>query len=103
MGDFLARLFHDWDNSHGLAIDAGGVGFGDGYVHRGATRQLALAAVRAGIDDVEAAFKLGASGTRLTGEPLYRAVRAATGAPQDAFLAETKVPRPSAANPPQNC
>jgi hypothetical protein len=102
LGDFLARLFHDWDNSHGLMIDTGGVVFGDGHVHQGATRQLALAAVRAGIDDVEAAFELGAAGSRLTGEPLYRAVRAATGAPADRFLVETKIPRPSAANPRQN-
>jgi hypothetical protein len=68
MGDFLARLFHDWDNSHGLAIEAGGVVFGDGYIHYGVTRELALAAVRAGIDDVEVAFKLGAAGGRLSGE-----------------------------------
>jgi hypothetical protein len=98
----LARLFHDLDNSHGLAIDAGGVVFGDSYVHYGVTQKHALAAVRAGIDDVEVAFKLGAAGSRLSGERLYRAVRAATGASQDAFLAETKIPRPSTANPPQN-
>jgi hypothetical protein len=102
VGDFLARLFHDWDNSHGLTIDTGAVVFGDGHVQEGATRHLALAAVRAGIDDVEVAFELGAAGTRLTGEPLYQAVRAVTGALGDEFAAETKVPRPSAANPPQN-
>jgi hypothetical protein len=102
LGDFLARLFHDWDNSHGLMIDTGDVVFGDGHVDQGATRQLALAAVRAGIDDVQAAFDLGAACGRLTGEPLYRTVRAATGAPADTFLAETKIPRPSAANPRQN-
>jgi hypothetical protein len=76
--------------------------FGDGHVDRGVTRELALATVRAGIDDVDAAFKLGAAGSRLSGEPLYRAVRAATGATGSTFLAETKIPRPSAANPPQN-
>jgi hypothetical protein len=102
LGDFLARLFHDWDNSHGLAVDCGGVVFGDGHVQHGETRELALAAVRAGIDDVEAAFELGASRGRLTGEPLYRAVRAATGARDGVFLAEAMIPRPSAANPPQN-
>lgn len=102
LGDFLARLFHDWDNSHGLTIDGGGVVFGDGHVEHGVTRELALAAVGAGIDDVEAAFELGASGSRLSGEPLYRAVRAATGATGSTFLAEARIPRPSAANPPQN-
>ncbi len=101
LGDFLARLFHDWDNTHGLTIDGGGMLFGDGHVDRGVTRQLATAAVRAGIDDTQVAFELGASGSRLSGKPLYRAVRAATGA-RETFLAETKVPRPSAANPPQN-
>lgn len=102
VGDFLARLFHDWDNGHGVALDTGGVVFGDGHVHEGVTRRLALAAVRAGIDDVEAAFELGAAGSRLSGAPLYRAVRAATGAPRDTFLAETRIPRPAAANPRQN-
>jgi hypothetical protein len=28
MGDFFARLFHDWDNVHGLTVDGGGVVFG---------------------------------------------------------------------------
>lgn len=79
LGDFLARVFHDWDNVHGLTIDGGGVVFGDGHVDEGVTRQLALAAVRAGINDVEAARELGAWGSRLTGEPLYRAVQAVTG------------------------
>jgi len=102
VGDFLARLFHDWDNSHGLAIDSDGVVFGDGHVDQGATRELALAAVRAGIDDIEAAFELGAGGSRLAGEALYRAVRAATGATAGTFRAEAMIPRPSVANPAQN-
>jgi hypothetical protein len=102
MGDFLARLFHDWDNVHGLAVAGGGVVFGDGHVHEGATRELALAASRAGIDDVEAAFELGAAGSRLTGEPLYDAVRAATGAARRTFTAEGKVPRVATCNAPQN-
>jgi hypothetical protein len=102
LGDFLARLFHDWDNSHGLTTDAGGVVFGDGHVDHGVTRELALAAVQAAIDDVEAAYELGASGRRLGGEPLYRAVRAATGTRGSTFLAETFIPRPSASNAPQN-
>jgi hypothetical protein len=102
LGDFLARLFHDWDNVHGLEVDGGAVIFGDGHVHEGATRQLALAAVRAGIADVEAAYDLGATGHVLTGEPLYGAVRSATGASETSFRAELLIPRPSAANPAQN-
>ena len=102
LGDFLARLFHDWDNVHGLEVDSGGIVFGDGCVHRGATRALALGAVRAGIDDVEAAYELGSAGARANGERLYRAVRDATGAPTDRFVPEMKIPRLSAANPAQN-
>lgn len=102
VGDFIARLFHDWDNSHGLIVDGGGNVFGDGHVHCGITRALALAAARAGVADIEAAFELGAAGSTLTGEALHRAVRDATGARDGAFVAETKVPRPSDANPPQN-
>ena len=102
VGDFLARVFHDWDNVHGLIIDSGGVVFGDGHVKHGATRTLALAAVRAGIDDIEVAFELGAAGARVTGEPLYRTVRAVTGAPGESFVAETRIPRPSSVNAPQN-
>jgi hypothetical protein len=83
-------------------VDGGAVVFGDGHVHEGDTRRLALAAVRAGIDDVEAAFDLGVAGRALTGEPLYRAVRAATGATEASFRAELLVPRPSPRNAAQN-
>lgn len=101
-GDLVARAFHDWDNSHGLEVDGGGVIFGDGHLDEGATRALALAGVQAGIDDVEVAFGLGASGSGLRGAALYARVRQATGAAGDAFLAEERVPRLSAANPGQN-
>jgi hypothetical protein len=102
LGDFLARLFHDWDNRQGVLIEGGGVVFGDGHVHQGDTRELALDAARAGIDDVEAAFEIGQSGDQLAGEPLYAAVRAATAVRGDLFLAEARIPKPSAANPAQN-
>ena len=76
--------------------------FGDGHVHRGVTRDLAIAAVRAGVDDVDAAFSLGASGRRLDADSLCRAVRAATGARGGMFRAEALIPRPAASNAPQN-
>ncbi|MGH9268883.1 MAG: hypothetical protein ACRD0D_12005, partial [Acidimicrobiales bacterium] len=101
VGDLVARVFHDWDNAHGLATANGGIVFGDGNLD-GATRDLALAGVRAGNDDIEVAFGLGASGTGLSGKALYRTVREATGADGDRFLAETKVPLLSPANPRQN-
>jgi hypothetical protein len=101
-GDLLARVFHDWDNSHGLILDGGGILFGDGHLEQGVGKKLAVAAARAGIDDVEVAYRLGLSGSRLGGEDLYRAVRSATGAPNDAFGPETRIPIPSSDNPPQN-
>jgi hypothetical protein len=33
VGDSLARLFHDWDISHGLTIDGGDVVLGGAHVH----------------------------------------------------------------------
>jgi hypothetical protein len=102
LGDLLARVFHDWDNSHGLTLQGGGILFGDGLLEQGVGKQLAVAAVRAGIDDVEVAYRLGVSGSPLRGEALYRRVRSATGAPDDAFRPETRIPIPSADNPPQN-
>ena len=101
-GDLLARVFHDWDNSHGLTLQGGGVLFGDGLLEQGVGEDLVIAAVRAGIDDVEVAYRLGASGSRLQGDALYQAVRSATGAPDVAFRPETRIPILSADNPPQN-
>jgi hypothetical protein len=102
LGDLVARAFHDWDNVHGLEVEGGDRVFGDGHVDEGATRRLALAAVKAGNDDVEVAFALGSSGSTVHGRNLFAAVRDATGAEGDAFRAEQLVPRPSDANPPQN-
>ncbi|MGH3888439.1 MAG: hypothetical protein ACRDSZ_18065, partial [Pseudonocardiaceae bacterium] len=79
-----------------------GVVFGDGHLDEGVTKDLAVAGVRAGIDDVEVAFGLGASGSALGGQALYERVREATGAGGEAFLAETRIPRLAPANPGQN-
>ncbi|MGH3974200.1 MAG: hypothetical protein ACRDS9_12875, partial [Pseudonocardiaceae bacterium] len=95
-------VFHDWDNSHGLILEGGGILFGDGLLEDGIGKKLAVAAVRAGIDDIEVAYRLGVSGSRLRGEALYRAIRSATGAPNDAFRPETLIPTLSADNPSQN-
>jgi hypothetical protein len=102
VGDLVARCLHDWDNIHGLEVEGGGMIFGDGHIAEGVTTELALAGVRAGNDDIEVAFELGASRRSQGGEALHEAVRMATGARGSAFVAETRVPRPSAANPPQN-
>jgi hypothetical protein len=101
-GDLLARVFHDWDDSHGLILDGGGILYGDGHLEQGVGKKLAVAAARAGIDDIEVAYRLGRSGSRLSREALYQAVRSATGAPHDAFGPETRIPTLSTDNPPQN-
>jgi hypothetical protein len=101
-GDLLARVFHDWDNTHGLTVESGGKLFGDGLLEQGVGRKLVVAAVRAGIADIEVAYRLGVSGSRLHGAALYQAVRSATGALGTAFIPETLIPVPSADNPPQN-
>jgi hypothetical protein len=101
-GDLLAKVFHDWDNRHGVVLEDGEMVFGDGCLDRGATRKLAVAGTRAGIDDVEVAFGFGGAGRTLTGEALYAAVREATGAEGDEFVAEAKIPRLSEDNPALN-
>lgn len=102
LGDLIARCLHDWDNSHGLRVEGGGLVFGDGQTHEGRTTDLALAAVRAGVNDVEVAFELGVSGRDLSLPALYQAVRDATGAGGAEFVAETQIPVLTADNPPQN-
>jgi hypothetical protein len=102
LGDLLGRVFHDWDNDHGLVLENGAMLFGDGHLDEGVGRTLAVAAVRAGNDDVEVAYGLGASGSRLSGPALYATVREATGAEPDTFAAEACLPRPSPDNPALN-
>jgi hypothetical protein len=85
-GDLVAKVFHDWDNEHGLVLDDGTLIYGDGCLEQGVTRQRALAAARAGIDEVEAAFE-----TARRGRDLARYVEIDPG-----------LPRLSAENPPQN-
>jgi hypothetical protein len=102
LGDLVARCFHDWDNTHGLSVQGGAMIFGDGAIELGLSKELALAAVRAGNDDVEVAFELGRAGRHHHGGALYDAVRRTTGGQRGAYLAESRIPRLSAANSPQN-
>ncbi len=101
LGDLVARAFHDWDNDHGLRVD-GGVVFGDGHVLEGETKDLASAAVRAGVDDVEVAFRLGRARRSAPGPSLYEEVRRATGSHGQVYRAEERIPRVSGTNPRQN-
>jgi hypothetical protein len=98
LGDLLARVYHDWDNDHGLVLEDGTLLYGDGHVADGAGQGLAVAAVRAGNDDVEVAYGLGASGRWLTAPALFEAVRKATGALDGTFAALGLVPRHSREN-----
>lgn len=103
LGDLLGRVFHDWDNDHGLRLENGQMLFGDGHLGDGAGWTLAVAAVRAGNDDVETAYRLGRSGHDLRGEGLYAAVREATGAASGSgYRAEAYLPRVSSDNPALN-
>jgi hypothetical protein len=106
LGDLLAKVFHDWDNIHGLSIAGGGTVFGDDHLDQSApgnvTRSRAVAAVRAGNHDVEEAFRLGQSDAELDDAALRAAVRSATRAPADRYLAETLLPKPAADVPAQN-
>jgi hypothetical protein len=102
LGDLLAKVFHDWDNRNGLVLDDGGVVFGDGCLDQGVTRERAVGAARAGIDEVEVAYDLGRRGTAIVGGPLYAEVREATRAGGDRFVSEASIPRLSGDNPPQN-
>jgi hypothetical protein len=92
---------HEAQGGQGLLELAGGAAV-DGQLDEGVTKERALAAVRAGNNDVEAAFALGATGRGLSGEGLYAAVREATGTDGDVFRAEGMIPRVSTENPPQN-
>ncbi|MGH9223227.1 MAG: hypothetical protein ACRD2W_05475 [Acidimicrobiales bacterium] len=102
LGDLLGRVFHDWDNDHGLRLDNGEMLFGDGHLAEGVGRSLAVTAVRAGNDDVEVAYGLGASGSRLSGPPLYATVREATAAGSCVYAANACLPRVSEDNPALN-
>ena len=81
VGDLVARCIHDWDNTHGLTIEGGGTVFGDGSIERGVTTDRAVAAVRAGNDDIEVAYHLGATGSELQSGALDEAGRPAPAAP----------------------
>jgi hypothetical protein len=102
LGDLLARVFHDWDNEHGLLLEDGGMLFGDGHVGEGAGRDLALRAARAGVDDVELAHRLGTTGKELVGGQLHAEVLAITRGGGSTFAAEALLPRLSPDNPPLN-
>ncbi len=105
LGDLLSLLFHDFDNKMGLAVSGGRV-FGDFHLDEknpaNITRAIAQDAILAGNHDVRQAFALGGSMPGLSDAEVFRNVRAATRAPADRYMAETRIPGLDPSNPPQN-
>jgi hypothetical protein len=113
LGKLIGVIAHDYDNDHGLFFvnDVGfrWFGYGDsGLDHplpdeiakknpgMPAHKDVALAAVNAGIDDVLRAYALGKSSKGLAGEELYSVVRqqsAPPAKPGPRFAAEQYMPR----------
>jgi len=100
LGDLVTKVFHDFDNEAGLSIGKDQMLFGDSHLDdpnpTNVTRRKAVQAMRAGIKDVEQAFRIGKSGTKFKNSGgLYVAVRKATHAPADNYVAESKLPKPT--------
>ena len=97
LGDLLARVYHDYDNERGLAVQGGGRIYGDFNLDNPAadnvTRTRAQAAIQAGNRDVDEAHALGRAGAALAGPALEQAVRSRTGATGAQFVPETLMPR----------
>jgi hypothetical protein len=107
LGDMVARVFHDWDNEHGVDVGGGRTVFGDNQLDNpspsNATRGLAQAAMRAGITDVRQAYTLGAAGGTAVDRPaLFAAVRSGTGATGTQYAPETMILTPAATQPAHN-
>ena len=110
-GDLVAKVFHDYDNEHGLEIKGGGRIFGDDHLDdadpQNVTRKLAEGAIQAGNQDVTKVFALGqtqAGGPTvpMPDTALQKAVRAASRVSGSSYAAETMIPTLSPANPAQN-
>jgi uncharacterized protein DUF4157/AMOP domain-containing protein len=106
LGDLLAKIFHDFDNAMGLSIGGGQMVWGDSNLDnpdpRNVTRRIAVAAMRAGIQDITEAFRIGQAATTLTYPNLFDTVRSATGAPAGRYVAETRLPQPDPSSPSHN-
>ncbi|GAB4569891.1 MAG: hypothetical protein Tsb0020_24300 [Haliangiales bacterium] len=64
-GDLVSGAVHDYDNKHGVDVSVDGSDktlFGDGSLAKGDTKAVAMAAVQAGVSDVETAYSLASAG-----------------------------------------
>ena len=112
LGDLIAKVFHDWDNKHGVAVQ-GGVLLGDGSLDKptkpgdppNVTRPRAEAAIKAGVKEIDAAFALGGSQAGLAKPALHQQIQAtatAAGAAPGVYAAEALLPIPDKSVPAQN-
>ena len=65
LGILVALAVQDYDNKHGLKVLSGGKKakvFGDHHLKEGDTEKIAIAAVRAGYEDVRRAYRMGKEG-----------------------------------------
>lgn len=116
LGDLLAKVFHDWDNEQGVTIQGGGKLFGDGHLDErvkpgdepNVTRRRAQDAIRAGTQEVKAAFAIGQSAAGLKKADVFTQVIEQQSLPLGSlpplgeYAAEAMLPRPDASNPAMN-
>lgn len=105
-GDLVAKVLHDWDNRHGVAVAGGGKVYGDSRLDdpdpQNVTRTRAVAAIRAGVKELRVAAGLGMAKAGLTQADVVTHVLATTADPSGQYAAEALIPRPDASNPAQN-
>ena len=103
LGDLIASVYHDFDNEHGLNIKGGGKVFGDKHLDQGDTEKLAIAAIKAGNDDITKAFANGKSVATAVPDPdLFAAIRKISGGVGDKYAAQAMIPEPDKSEPSQN-
>ena len=107
LGDLVSKVFHDYDNEHGLEIEGGGKIYGDDHLDdadpQNVTRGLAQTAIQAGNKEVNTAYTLGqsqAAAQALDEAAIHSTVRQSSGS-GDSYAAETMIPKLAPTNPAQ--
>lgn len=100
LGDLVSGAIHDYDNTKGISVKVDGADkkiFGDGKLHQGDTKDVAMTAVRASVADIEAAHEVGAAGgdysalyARIAADGMFRAEKMIPVATPDAALPEAE-------------
>ena len=104
LGDLLASVFHDADNERGVKLMGGGKVVGDAHLHQSReTQNKAVAAIKAGNEDVTTAHKIGqASTSTLPDAELFAQVRQNHGGDEFLYAPELLIPTPDTDEPTQN-